>query len=147
MKRDQLTDQARAFPQPGTGTSPRGGWVRAIREALGMSQAALAARAGISRATVQKLEQAETDRRITLDSLERLAAALDCNVAVALVPRGGSLEQFRERAADAKAEALLKPTEHSMNLEGQGVAKSARQRLKNNLVESLLKGSPRKLWR
>jgi predicted DNA-binding mobile mystery protein A len=111
-----------------------------------MSQSQLAARAGVSRATVQKLEQAEARRRITLDSLDRLAAALGCQVSVVLVPRDGSLDEFREREASAKAEALLKPTEHSMTLEGQGVSTTARQRLKEDLVESLLKGSPRKLW-
>ena len=111
-----------------------------------MSQSQLAVRAGISRATVQKLELAEARRRITLGSLDRLAAALGCHVAVALVPRGGSLDEFREREASAKAEALLKPTEHSMKLESQAVSTAVHQRLKQNLVESMLKGSPRKLW-
>jgi len=146
LNRGQLGDMARAFPQAGPGERPRSGWVRAIREALGMSQSQLAARAGVSRGTVQKLELAEARRRITLDSLDRLAAALGCRVSVALVPRDGSLDEFREREADAKAEALLKPTEHSMTLEGQGVSMAARQRLKQDLVESLLTGSPRKLW-
>ncbi len=146
LKRGQLSDTSHAFPRGGPNDVPRGGWVRTLREALGMSQAQLAARAGISRATVQKLELAEARRRITLDSLDRLAAALGCHVAIALVPRDGSLEEFREREASAKAEALLKPTEHSMKLEGQGVSTAARQRLKQNLVESLLKRSPRKLW-
>jgi len=118
-----------------------------MREALGMSQAQLAARAGISRATVQKLEQAEASRRITLDSLDRLAAALGCQVAIALIPHGGSLDALREQVANAKAEELLKPTEHSMKLEGQGVSAANRQRVKQDLVESLLRGSPRKLWR
>ena len=146
LKRGQLGDTTRAFARGGANDMPRGGWVRAIRGAIGMSQAQLAARAGVSRATVQKLELAEARRRITLDSLDRLAAALDCHVAVALVPRSGSLDAFREHEASAKAEALLKPTEHSMKLEGHGVSTAARQRLKQNLIESLLKGSPRKLW-
>ena len=105
LKRRQLDDAARRFPVDSA--SPRSGWVRAMREALGMSQAQLATRAGISRATVQKLELAEGRRRITLDSLDRLAAALGCQVAIALVPHGGSLEGLREHAANAKAETLL----------------------------------------
>ncbi len=72
LKRRQLDESARRFPRGAA--SPRSGWVRAMREALGMSQAQLATRAGISRATVQKLELAEGRRRITLDSLDRLAA-------------------------------------------------------------------------
>ena len=146
LQRDQLTDSARGFPQCAV-ASPRGGWVRAMRQALGMSQAELAARAGVSRATVQKLEQAEANRRITLVSLDRLAAALGCQVAIALVPEGGSLDALRQRAAHAKAEELMKPTEHSMKLEGQGVSSASRQRIKRDLVESLMSVSSRKLWR
>lgn len=146
LQRDQLTDSARGFLQR-AGASPRGGWVRAMRQALGMSQAELAARAGVSRATVQKLEQAEASRRITLVSLDRLATALGCQVAIALVPEGGSLDALRQRAAHAKAEELMKPTEHSMKLEGQGVSSASRQRVKRDLVESLMSGSSRKLWR
>jgi len=46
-----------------------------------------------------------------------------------------------------KAEAILKPTEHSMRLEDQGVSAANRKRVKQGVVESLLRGSPRKLWR
>ncbi|MBF8292194.1 MAG: hypothetical protein HW392_1021, partial [Steroidobacteraceae bacterium] len=109
--------------------------------------AQLATRAGISRAMVQKLELAEGQRRITLDSLDRLAAALGCQVAITLVPHGGSLEVLREREANTKAEALMKSAVHSMNLEGQIVSPANQLGVKQDLVESLLSGSPRKLWR
>ena len=145
LKGRQLDDAAGRFPQ-GSG-SPRSGWVRAMRQALGMSQAQLAARVGISRATVQKLELAERSRRITLDSLDRLASALGCQVAIALVPQGGSLEALREQAANTKAEALLRSAVHSMNLEDQIVSPANQVGVKQDLVESLLSGSPRKLWR
>jgi predicted DNA-binding mobile mystery protein A len=145
LKRRQLDEAARRFPR--LVGSPRSGWVRAMREALGMSQAQLATRAGISRATVQKLELAEGQRRITLDSLDRLAAALGCQVAITLVPHGGSLEVLREREANTKAEALMKSAVHSMNLEGQIVSPANQLGVKQDLVESLLSGSPRKLWR
>jgi len=85
--------------------------VRAIREALGMTQAQLGARAGISRQSVQYFERAETERRITRDSLDRLARAMGCRVVFALVPDGGTLDDLRERRADAVAEGLLQPTD------------------------------------
>ena len=146
LKRNRLADQAQAFREFAGSAAPRRGWVRAIREALGMSQAQLARRAGISRGTIQKLERAEAGRRITLESLDRLAAALDCQLAVALVPHGGSLDALRERQADLKAEAILNPVEHSMKLEGQGVTAVNRERVKAGLKDSLLRGSPRRLW-
>lgn len=121
--------------------------MRAIREALGMTQAQLAARLGIERQSLQDLERAEANRRITLDSLHRLAKAMECRVVYALVPEKGSLDGVRTRQAQALAEAMLKPIEHSMKLEGQGVSARASKRQRKVLVDALLQGSPRKLWR
>jgi predicted DNA-binding mobile mystery protein A len=146
LKRMQLSDALQAYPSPEAAMPPRGGWVRAIREALGMTQAQLGARAGISRQSVQDFERAEADRRITLDSLDRLARAMGCRVAYALVPEGGTLDDLRERRADALAEALLQPTDHSMKLEAQGVSAKERERQRKLLAEALLRGSARKLW-
>ena len=52
-----------------------------------MTQAQLGGRAGISRQSVQDFERAEAERRITLESLDRLARALGCRMVYALVPR------------------------------------------------------------
>lgn len=144
LKRMQLADALKAFP-PST-PPPRGGWVRAIREALGMTQAQLGSQLGVSRQSVQDLESAEATRRVTLDSLDRLARAMGCRVVYALVPEGGSLEGLRERRAATVADAMLKPTDHSMQLEAQSVSPDALARQRKLLADSLLRGSPRKLW-
>jgi len=146
LKRMQLSDALQAYPGPEAAMPPRGGWVRAIREALGMTQAQLGARAGISRQTVQDFERTEADRRITLDSLDRLARAMGCRMVYALVPEDGTLDDLRERRANALAEALLQPTDHSMKLEAQGVTAKERERQRKLLAEALLRGSARKLW-
>lgn len=49
--------------------------VRELREALGLTQAELAARAGIRRATVNRIENAHV-AAVDLDVLEKLADAL-----------------------------------------------------------------------
>jgi len=147
LKRLQLADALRPYPLPDAATSPRGGWVRAIREALGMSQAQLGARASISRQSVQDFERNEAERRITLASLDRLARAMDCRMVYALVPETGSLDELRERRANAVAEALLQPTDHSMKLEAHGVTAPGRERQRKLLADALLNGSPRKLWK
>lgn len=147
LTRMQLTDALRAFPSPNGAMPPRGGWVRAIRGALGMTQAQLGDRVHVSRQSVQDMEKAEAERRITLDSLDRLAQAMGCRVVYALVPENGSLEDLRTRRADAMAEAMLKPTDHSMKLEAQGVSAIERERQRKLLAEALLRDSPRKLWR
>lgn len=145
LRRRLLDSAAQRFPQ-GSGR-PRGGWVRVTRQAIGMSQAQLAERAGVSRATVQKLERAEAERRITLASLDRLAAALGCQVAVALVPVGGSHEVLRAREAHAKAEAQLDALVQTMRDEGETVAPESRADIRQELIAALLEGDPRKLWR
>lgn len=144
MQRAELGAESRSFPRMKSEQMPRRGWIRAIRDALGVSQSALGARAGISRATVQQMERAEGRRRITLASLDRLAQAMGCQVAFAIVPRGGSLEDVRKRQAFARAEELL----------AQRLAAAERmphpreiERRRNRLANKLLRGSPRKLWR
>ncbi|HEX9721530.1 MAG TPA: mobile mystery protein A [Ramlibacter sp.] len=146
LNRMQLSDALAEFPKTEAAAAPRGGWLRAIRQALGMTQAQLGARVGIARQSVQDLEAAEANRRITLDSLDRLAQAMGCRVVYAVVPETGTLDDLRERRARTVATTLLKPTEHSMKLEAQGVSTSESERQRKLLVQTLLTGSPRKLW-
>jgi transcriptional regulator with XRE-family HTH domain len=61
--------------------------LRARRRAVGLSQAALAAKADVSRVFVEKIEAGA--RTPSWGTLERLAQALGCRVALTLVPRRG----------------------------------------------------------
>jgi hypothetical protein len=98
----------------------------------------------VSRATVQQMERAEMRRRITLSSLDRLAAAMGCQVAFAIVPRGGTLDDVRRRQAEARAEALL---EEKIRSNKTPPRPKDLERRKQQLVTKLLRGSRRKLWR
>jgi predicted DNA-binding mobile mystery protein A len=143
-QRAQLARSSKAFPRMKAEAMPRAGWVREIRTALGLSQSQLAARAGVSRATVQQMERAESERRITLASLDKLAMAMGCQVAIAIVPKGGSLEDVRRRQATAKAEAIL----HEKTKDNKRPPRAADlERRKQQLVTKLLRGSRRRLWR
>jgi predicted DNA-binding mobile mystery protein A len=123
---------------------PRTGWVREIRMALGLSQSQLAARAGVSRATVQQMERAEAQRRITLASLDKLAHAMGCQVALAIVPKSGTLEDVRREQAAAKAEALL----HEKVKDNKRPPRPVDlERRKQQLITRLLRGSRRRLWK
>lgn len=144
-KRDALKTTTRAFPRLKPEAAPRAGWVRAIREALGISQSQIAARAGVSRATVQQWERAEARRRITLHSLDRVAAAMGCQVALALVPKGGSLDDVRKRQALARAEQIIKEKRGAQSKDELPPRELARRQ--ERLAAKLLRGSPRKLWR
>ncbi|MFQ5417727.1 MAG: helix-turn-helix domain-containing protein, partial [Myxococcota bacterium] len=67
---------------------PRRGWVRAIREALGMNGRQLAERIGIARSHLSQIESAEARDSVSLRTLRRVADALGCELVYAFVPRG-----------------------------------------------------------
>jgi predicted DNA-binding mobile mystery protein A len=124
---------------------PPAGWVRAVRDALGMSGAALARRLGMSTAGLRKLEAAEANEAITLASLRKLAQALDCELQYALVPRTTLAQQLQERA-EVVAKAQLSPITHSMALEDQSVQGPWNKLQMDAVVKDLLEGSRRELW-
>jgi predicted DNA-binding mobile mystery protein A len=124
---------------------PRSGWVRAIRESLGMSAAAFARRLGMTPVGVRKLESAEASDAITLASLRKLAQALDCELQYALVPRNSLQQQVRDRAEMVAQERLL-PIAHSMALEDQAVQGPQNKLQLEVAIKDLIEGSRRELW-
>ena len=124
---------------------PKTGWVRAVRETLGMSAAAFARRLGISHTGVRKLEASEASDAITLATLRKLAQALDCEVQYALVPRTSLAQQLQDQA-QAVATAHLLPISHSMALEDQAVNGPSNKLQLDLAAKGLLEGSRRELW-
>jgi predicted DNA-binding mobile mystery protein A len=127
------------------GQRPPKGWVRAIRDALGMTTTQLARRLGVSQPRVVELEQSEVSSSITLHSLQRAAEALGCRVVYALVPDKPLADTVRERAervADKRASAV----EHTMRLENQAVRdKNAARKLREQIIADLSR-RPARLW-
>jgi len=126
-------------------TRPPKGWVRAIRDALGMTSRQLAARMGLSQSTVTALEQGEAADTVTLKTLREAAAALDCQLVYALVPRTTLDEMVRQRA-DALADRQLARMHHTMSLENQALRGSDLADARAHMVRSLLEGRASRLW-
>lgn len=126
-------------------TRPPRGWVRAIREALGMTIAQFGRRMGVVKSRVVAIEKAEVKGSITLDSLERAAHALDCRLIYALVPRQ-PLERLVEERAHHIAKKRLASASHSMALEAQGVEESDEKELRKRLARQLTEQAGSKLW-
>ena len=81
---------------------PQKGWIRVIREAMGVSAGEVGRILGTSRQLPLQFEKAEADDSITLKSLRKVADALDCDLVYALVPRAGSMREDRPRAVARK---------------------------------------------
>ena len=125
---------------------PEGGWVRAVRLAIGMSLRQLAERLHINPSSAREIELREESGSITLRSLSEAAEALDMYLVYALLPKDGTLENMVEKRAGEVANSIVLRAATSMELEGQEV--SAR-RLINAIEEKkreLLISIPRQLW-
>jgi predicted DNA-binding mobile mystery protein A len=124
---------------------PRGGWIAAIRKALGMSGSVLAQRMGVSQSAEAQYEKSEKERSITLQTLEKVANALDAELIYAIVPRR-SLQEILEKKALQTARERILPLAHSMQLESQATSSERLDREVDELQKQLLE-RPRELWR
>ena len=125
---------------------PSSGWLKAIREALGMPATQLAKRLGVVTSTVTRLEASEADDTISLATLRRAAEALGCELHYAVVPRQ-SLAGTLESRATSVARQRMAAVSHTMALEAQATSKNTVANQTRSLAENLLKGSRRELWR
>lgn len=141
---DQLDLSLRDLRQQ-TPARPRRGWLRAIRTALGMTSGQLARRLGTSQSSVIEYEKREAAGTITLATLRRAAAAMDCDLVYAVVPRR-PLREIVEDQATVVARRKLESVAHSMKLEDQGVSDNAMQRQVQDLARKLIAQRRGELW-
>lgn len=129
--------------KPSSTAPPAGGWVRAIRDVLGMSAAELATRMGVTQVAVTKLEASERAGGARLATLTRAANALGCDLVYAFVPRASLEDQIR-----AQAERVLmrdfEGVANSMRLEDQVVSGDAARDTRDELIAKI--SSQRGLW-
>jgi predicted DNA-binding mobile mystery protein A len=150
MKKARLAAQSRAqldkrFEKMGPifrYDAPVRGWIKAIRDALGMTTLQLANRLGVKQPSVVGLEKSEVKGNIELATLRRVAEALDCTLVYAIVPNKTLEASVRDRAR-AFERRRREPIEHSMRLEDQTVkAKNVEARLDEVVRET----NPRVFW-
>lgn len=125
--------------------TPRFGWIRFIRKALGMTTAQLAKRLNISRGRVVHIELSEVKGAITIQSLKDIAAAMECELVYAIIPRE-SIDETLKNQAIKIAKEKINYINHSMALENQQVSEQEYKEHFQAMVKLLLEGSPKKLW-
>lgn len=124
---------------------PARGWIRAVREVLGLTTTQLAKRLNISQPSVIDMEKAEQRGVISLDTLERAAAAMNCKLVYTLVPNDSFEETIRNQARKV-AKARLERVQHTMRLEGQATSGRRSKNMLIELTDELLTGNPHRLW-
>lgn len=121
---------------------PPKGWIRAIRDALGMTGGQLASRMFVRPQTVEAFEKSEASGSIQLSTLRRAAEALDCTLVYALVPKS-SLEGAVMTRARKMAVRDLGRVAHTMRLEAQETGESGMEERIQEYIRSI---KERDLW-
>jgi predicted DNA-binding mobile mystery protein A len=122
---------------------PPKGWIRAIRDAMGMSGVQLARRLGVRPQTVEAIEKSEAAGSIQLNTLRRAAEALDCTLVYALVPKTPLEDAVKRRAREIATRDLARVA-HTMTLEAQGTGDADMEARIEAYVRDLVKD--RDLW-
>ncbi|PIU19948.1 MAG: transcriptional regulator [Elusimicrobia bacterium CG08_land_8_20_14_0_20_59_10] len=117
----------------------RTGWIGYIRRAMCMTLGTLAGAAKLSQATVQQIEKRETAGKVTLATMRRIAAAMDCEFVCAIVPKRGLNDFLKEKAA-IKAARIVREADVHMTLEDQRVSENIKDRIERIAGELLAKG-------
>ena len=121
-------------------TRPQQGWLKTIREYLGMTTTQLAKRLEISQPRIVAIEKNE--RNVKISTMERIADLLDCDFIYAFIPRE-NIDDIIYNQAKKKAQKILNKVNKNMSLENQ-LAKT--DELLKDIIEELLDGNVTRIW-
>jgi XRE family transcriptional regulator, regulator of sulfur utilization len=127
-------------------SKPKSGWLKLIRSTLDMSARILGNRVGVSQSRVTLIEKGELNGTITLNTLNKVADGLGCEVVYFLVPKDGSLSKFREKHAYEKATMIDSYTELHMQLENQGTSNEFHKQTIEQIKSEYLKSWSSSFW-
>lgn len=124
---------------------PKKGWIRAIRDALGMSGRQLGRRMGVSKMWVADMERLEASGATSLKTLRRAAEAMDCVLVYALVPKTTLGETLLKQARQKVWQDIARAS-HTMALEDQALVQDETARATETAAASLLNKIPKTFW-
>ncbi len=124
---------------------PQEGWLRTVRKALGMSVIQQARRQGVSRARVAKIEQDELAGKVTLRTMQAMAAAMNCKFVYAIVPLEPVEEVIKQRALEKARQQVYAASVH-MALEAQTLTDTQLEVEVTRVAQQLIDNKSAALW-
>lgn len=143
--REQLDVKLEKLSPLASADLPSRGWIKLIRDALGMTASSLAKKAGLNQSRVSRLENAELDGDLKLSSLRKMAEALDMRFVYGFVPKT-SLEKMVQEQAGKLAMQRLAQVSHTMKLEAQELSGEEEKKVLNDLIQKILIDQPKDFW-
>lgn len=145
LAREQLDETLKKFIPLKAVSPPRKGWVRAIRDALGMTGKQLAVRLHANKQRVSRIEQDERFGKVTLKTLRSVAEALDCEFVYGFVPRE-SLKKTVRNQARSVAKKRMSRSDQMMRLEKQELSNEDKEKALDGLIGDITSTMPKSLW-
>jgi predicted DNA-binding mobile mystery protein A len=145
LVREQLDETLKNFDIFKKTTIPPKGWIRAIRDALGMTGEQLAKRLRVNQKRIARLEQDEKLGKVTLNTMKKAATAMDCVFVYGIVPKE-SLEQTVRHQAEKVARKRMARSNQMMRLEEQELSEQEKAKALKYLVDNIIETTPKSLW-
>lgn len=95
------------------------GWIKTVREAIGMTVSQLAARLGVTQPRITKMESNEEN--LKLSTMKKAAEAMNCEFVYYFKPKT-TFQNLVDEQAQKKAVEVLKTVNVNMALENQEIA-------------------------
>ncbi|MCP4051024.1 MAG: helix-turn-helix domain-containing protein [bacterium] len=118
--------------------------IKFLRKALGMSQKILAHRIGTQQSAIARIEK--NAATLNLSHLEKIAAALESELVVMIVPGNPITKTIREKALK-KASEIIAETKVNSLIEQQAPDKNDINNATTELVEKLISGNNSIIWK
>ena len=126
-------------------TVPSKGWIRAIRDALGMTARQLSERLGVTQQSVARIEKEEMAGAVTIKTMRRIADSLDCVFVYGFVPRTSLEDIIGHQAKKVATRRLLKASQ-TMSLENQSLSREENEKAISDMVNELIRTVPSNMW-
>lgn len=143
---EQIDRKIKAFSGVLPDSKPMGGWIEAVRKAIGMNMRQLATKMNKTPQAIKQIQEREKAGTITLNSLEETAAAMNMKLVYAIVPmETSSLSELIQQQAEKMAKEIVIRANKTMSLEDQKISE---KRIKNSIKEisAEFAENPEKLW-
>jgi predicted DNA-binding mobile mystery protein A len=122
------------------------GWIKAIRNGIGMSMEQLGKKLSITKQGVMDIEKREKEGAITIKSMQEIAKAMDMKLVYGFIPNKGSLEQMIETRAIEMAKKIVERTSNTMKLEDQANSKERIEKAIKERASEIINNTPKILW-
>ena len=143
--RDQLDTRFKNLRNLTEKSIPETGWIRVIREALGMSAKQLGKRVGLSQPRISRLEIAESEGDLKLSTLRKIAEGLNMKFVYAFVPETSLEEMVQDQAKKIALKRMTK-VNHTMGLEEQELSYDEKEKTLGDLTQKILITEPKDFW-